>query len=153
MKSSLLCVLGLLALFHLVASYTVTGEVKNEWPDEMDLLEVKLTSGTWTQKALAVINGGSSAYVKNIFEASGDNGVEGYVTYQSTNKYGHATLSFKNGPSGQNYTIDVGPVPYIGGMGDIQNGVDAVADYWVHQMCKQGVTGPCLTRKQARRHT
>eukprot|EP01121_Diplochlamys_sp_Union-15-3_P016036 TRINITY_DN538_c0_g1_i1.p1 TRINITY_DN538_c0_g1~~TRINITY_DN538_c0_g1_i1.p1 ORF type:complete len:163 (+),score=40.69 TRINITY_DN538_c0_g1_i1:50-490(+) len=136
MNSLVLLAVSFFCLLCLVSCYSVTGEVKNEWPQDMTLVTYQLTVGTWVKKPPQTISGGSSIYVKDLWEASGADGVVGYVRYG--NQYGHAQFNFQNTPSSQNFTTDVGPSPYIGGVGGETGTTDAVVDYWTHQMCVRG---------------
>eukprot|EP01120_Amphizonella_sp_Union-15-10_P009444 TRINITY_DN3575_c0_g1_i5.p1 TRINITY_DN3575_c0_g1~~TRINITY_DN3575_c0_g1_i5.p1 ORF type:complete len:144 (-),score=19.36 TRINITY_DN3575_c0_g1_i5:16-447(-) len=127
-------ILVLLALFSVAYSYTVTFGIKNEWPTQMILNQVTLKSGVWLKKPPTTITGSSSVYVADEWEVSGDS-IEGSAFYVSGNQYGHAIFNFQVNSAGSNFTANVGPSPYIGGVGDITGTTDIVVDYWVHQMC------------------
>eukprot|EP01130_Rhizamoeba_saxonica_P005719 TRINITY_DN2272_c0_g1_i1.p1 TRINITY_DN2272_c0_g1~~TRINITY_DN2272_c0_g1_i1.p1 ORF type:complete len:151 (-),score=27.45 TRINITY_DN2272_c0_g1_i1:83-535(-) len=138
MLKGLLAIVVISALLVVnVDSLSLTGQVRNQFSTELTLKSYILKSGVWDIKPVATIPR-SQDYIDQIWQANGtdSSGIVGQVVYQSSDHYATATFEFDT--TKDSYTANVGPSPFIGGVGT-HSGTDAiVAQYWTHQMCKVG---------------
>jgi len=115
------------------------GTFRNEFQYSLTLVSATLTAGQWKQQPPKSI-AESNSYV-SFFEAIGDQGSSGVIKYSSDNGYAHVNLFWIDTPSNQTFWTDVGPSPFIGGVGNVGNGG---VQFWVHEMCTSWKDGKCI---------
>jgi hypothetical protein len=103
-------------VYSQTAQFTVTGNVRNEFQQEMTLISATLTAGTFTTKPMATID--LSANYGVLFVATGgEDGVVGTVVYGAQGAPNvKATFTFENINGNQTSTAVVAPPPWIGGV-------------------------------------
>jgi len=131
MKASLFCIVFCLALAF-VSARTVTGQIRNEFQDVLTLKTSLLQSGTWVKQPAQSVAVGTT--YGTLFIAGGAE-VSGSLLYTSEGGYASVKISFVNTPTNSSYTNQVGPSPFIGGVGSVTGSGDSVVPYWVHEMC------------------
>jgi hypothetical protein len=125
----------LFALFACTYGYSITGDMRNEFLQEMVLVDSSLTQGTFTTAPQKTISVGSTYNV--FFVAEGDSGVEGTLTYTASGASNVvASFYFENLPNNQTSISTVNPPPWIGGVSTpTGTASDVTFFFWTHEMC------------------
>lgn len=137
MMKYILLIIAFSFLPSIVLSYNVTASLRNEFQQTISLVKAELSQGDW------VIKPSSSVQVSNnyirLFQVSGDQ-IQGHVDYQTGENGAHASFYFQIIPGNVTYWVNVKPVPFIGGVGDVTS---SSVQYWIHQMCSVMSNGVC----------
>jgi len=125
----------LFALFACTYGFSVTGDMRNEFLQEMVLVSAEIKQGTFTSAPQKSITPGTSYNV--IFKAEGDSGVEGTVVYSASGASNVvASFYFENIANNQTSISTVNPPPWIGGVSTpTGTATDVTFFFWTHEMC------------------